>query len=90
MPMTVRVKVLRHMSGDDGKGGNKAFEPGAVRTLAVADAERLEATGAVKILTKPANADKPRQARKARGAKAEVAAPANKAVRTAPRNKSRG
>jgi hypothetical protein len=69
MAFTVKVKVLRHMAGDDGKGGNKAFEPGDFRSLPIADAERLAATGAVEIVGKPANKAN-RQAPKARGAKA--------------------
>jgi hypothetical protein len=87
MAFTVRVKVLRHMNGDDGKGGNKAFEPGDFRSMPVADAERLAATGAVEIVSKPANAAN-RQAPKKRGAKAVASAPANKAVKSAPANKA--
>jgi hypothetical protein len=88
MAFTVRVKVLRHMSGDDGKGGNKAFEPGDFRTLPVADAERLAATGAVELVSAPKNAAN-RQPRKVPGAKAVKTAPGNKAVKSAPRNKAR-
>lgn len=88
MAFTVKVKVLRHQNGTDEKGANKSFEPGDFRALPVADAERLAATGAVEIVSKPAN--KPnRQAPKAKGAKATRGAPANKAVKSAPKNKGR-
>jgi hypothetical protein len=87
MAFTVKVKVLRHQNGDDGKGGSKAYEPGDFRTLSIADAERLEATGAVQIVGKPANKDN-RQAPKKRGAKAVSGAAANKAVKGAPANKA--
>lgn len=87
MAFTVRVKVLRHQNGVDEKGANKAFEPGDFRSLPVADAERLAETGAVELVGKPKN--KPnRQAPKTPGAKA-TGAPANKAVKSAPRNKAR-
>lgn len=88
MAFTVKVKVLRHQLGDDGKGGTKDFAPGDYRTLSVADAERLQASGAVEIVSKPANSAK-RQAPKERGAKAVSGAPANKAVKAAPKNKAR-
>jgi hypothetical protein len=82
MAFTVRVKVLRHMNGD------KPYEPGDYRTLSVADAERLAATGSVEIVGKPVNSAK-RQAPKTRGVKAVAAAPANKAVKRAPANKGK-
>lgn len=83
MAITVRVKVLRTLLGD------KRYEPGDYRELAVADAERLEATGAVKIVSKAAH-QKPKPARKRRGAKNAGAAPANKAEGRAPSNKAEG
>jgi hypothetical protein len=52
MVETVKVKVLRHQTGDE------AYEPGDTRELSLADAKRLEATGAVKIVTKAPEAKK--------------------------------
>jgi hypothetical protein len=89
MAFTVKVKVLRHQNGADGKGGDKSFEPGDYRTLPVADAERLASTGAVEIVSMPANKDNRTPAKK-RGAKAIPSATANKAVASAPANKGRG
>jgi hypothetical protein len=87
MAFTVKVKVLRHQRGDDEKGVNREFEPGDYRSLPIADAERLAATGAVEIVGKPANKAN-RQPAKRRGAKAVTSAAANKAVKSAPANKA--
>ena len=89
MTITVRVRVLRPMNGDDGRGGTKAFEPGDYRTLKPADAERLESTGAVKIVSKPQR-PKPKQEKKKRGAKpgAKAAPKLQNKKAPAPKNKS--
>jgi hypothetical protein len=80
MAFTVRVKVLRHMTGD------KEYKPGDHRMLEIADAERLASTGAVEIVSKPSNAPPAKQQPKQRGAKS-ASAPKNKAVKGAPANK---
>lgn len=66
MADTVKVKVLRHLQGDE------AYEPGDTRELSRADAERLAATGAVEIVgakaeAPPANKAEPKPANKAGG-----------------------
>jgi hypothetical protein len=71
--MTVRVKVLRPMIGD------KRYERGDYRDLAVADAERLASTGAVEILGQPKRAKPAAQPKKKSTAKAVRSAPRNKA-----------
>lgn len=78
MAITVRVKMLRPVGG---------YEEGAFRTLGVADAERLEARGAVEIVGKPTRSPAQRQKPKARGAKAAPKAK-NKAAPKA-KNKAR-
>lgn len=81
MGITVKVKVLRPQLGD------KMYQPGDYRELAVADAERLAASGAVRIVSKAAH-QKPNRPAAKRGAKSRGAAPSNKAEGRSPANKS--
>lgn len=65
MAENIEVEVLRELNGGE-------FQPGDTRELSKADAERLAATGAVRIKGSKAKAEPPVEN------KAEGASPANK------------
>lgn len=88
MATTTRVKILRPLNGDDGKGGNKRWERGEYRTMDPADASRLADTGAVEII-KTSKKAPVRQSKKVKGAKPKAKAAAKPKNKAAPKPKNK-